>query len=207
MAAKTKASGRNAPLTQPGVQAKAARTRRLKASASSKTVANVSSTANADDAPKMGRPTKLDAKIIEQARKLCQLGATEPELAYFFEVSLGTIKNWRIANSDFATAMALGKQHSDARVEQSLFARAIGYEHPAVKVFLDPRTGRTVEHHYVERFPPDTNACMFWLKNRMPDVWRDKFELDPLGAEEAAILAQEAVAKAMATVAAPTDKS
>lgn len=23
-------------------------------------------------------------------------------------------------------------------------------------------------------YPPDTTACIFWLKNRRPDLWRDK---------------------------------
>ena len=180
--------------------ANGAKTRKLRAATSTKTVANVSVAAGQSDAPKPGRPTKLDVKTIDQARKLCSLGATEAELAYFFEVSIGTIRNWRVMNSDFATAMALGKEHSDARVEQSLFARAVGFEHPAVKIFIDQRTGRTLEHHYTERFAPDTNACMFWLKNRKPEVWRDKFDLPAVPPEEGALIAQEAVAKAMATV-------
>lgn len=179
---------------------KSAASRRIAGAASPRSVANVSSAVvGIGAAPKMGRPTKLSAEVIEQVRKLCQLGSTEAELAFFFEVSLQTIRNWRATNSDFATAMALGKQHSDARVERSLFARAVGFEHPAVKVFLDPRTGRTVEHHYTEVYPPDTRACEFWLKNRLPDLWKDKFEMPAVPPEEAATIAQEAVAKAMAT--------
>ena len=26
---------------------------------------------------------------------------------------------------------------------------------------------------YIERYAPDTTACIFWLKNRRPDLWRD----------------------------------
>jgi hypothetical protein len=29
---------------------------------------------------------------------------------------------------------------------------------------------------YVEHVPPDTVACIFWLKNRRSDLWRDKRE-------------------------------
>jgi hypothetical protein len=26
----------------------------------------------------------------------------------------------------------------------------------------------------MRHYPPDTTACIFWLKNRRPDLWRDK---------------------------------
>jgi hypothetical protein len=29
---------------------------------------------------------------------------------------------------------------------------------------------------YTERYPPDTAAAIFWLKNRQPKHWRDKVE-------------------------------
>ena len=43
-----------------------------------------------------------------------------------------------------------------------------------------------VEKHY----PPDVTACIFWLKNRMREEWRDKQEVQHTGAGDfaAAIL-------------------
>ena len=35
------------------------------------------------------------------------------------------------------------------------------------------RDGEIVEHHYIEHYPPDPTSCIFWLKNRRPDRWRD----------------------------------
>ena len=29
---------------------------------------------------------------------------------------------------------------------------------------------------YVEHLPPDTTACIFWLKNRRRDEWRDRVD-------------------------------
>ena len=56
-----------------------------------------------------------------------------------------------------------------------------------------------------KRYPPDVVACIFWLKNRRPDIWRDKREEAPnLTPEEAAREAQEAVQRARATSAAPS---
>ena len=66
---------------------------------------------------------------------------------------------------------------SDSRVEKSLYQRANGYSHPAVKVFMT-RDGKTVEHKYIEHYPPDVTACLFWLKNRRPDRWRDVHNIE-----------------------------
>ena len=34
----------------------------------------------------------------------------------------------------------------------------------------------------VKHYPPDTAACIFWLKNRQKSKWRDKQEVEQSGA-------------------------
>lgn len=46
-----------------------------------------------------------------------------------------------------------------------------GYSYDAVKIFQ--HNGKPVKVPYVEHVPPDTTACIFWLKNRKPEAWRD----------------------------------
>ena len=31
---------------------------------------------------------------------------------------------------------------------------------------------------YVEHVPPDTTACIFWLKNRRREDWRDRVDIE-----------------------------
>lgn len=121
-----------------------------------------------------GRPSKYKPEYVEQARKLCELGATERELADFFEVGERTLLRWRNANQEFADAVRIGKERADARVEQSLYRKALGYTFDSVKIFQ--HQGAVVEARYVEHVPPDTVACIFWLKNRKPREWRDKVD-------------------------------
>lgn len=122
----------------------------------------------------MSRPTKYRAEFAEQARKLCRLGATDVELADFFEVALSTLNKWKLSHKEFSESIKSGKTLGDAEVADKLFKRATGYSHEAVKIFNDE--GRPLIVPYTEHYPPDTTAAIFWLKNRRPDLWRDKVQ-------------------------------
>jgi hypothetical protein len=138
-------------------------------------------------------------KKAAQIEKLCMLGATDVEIAAFFDVTHGTLQVWRVQSEIVAKALKIGKVPSDQRVERSLFDRAVGCERATVKVFFNPRTGQVVEHHYMEKYPPDPLSCIFWLKNRKPDSWRERYDTPPVDPQEAAVLAQEVLARAMSS--------
>lgn len=119
-----------------------------------------------------GRPSKYQPQFPLQALKLCRLGATDPELANFFEVAISTISKWKLDYPEFSEALKKGKTLADAEVADKLFKRATGYSHKAIKMFT--HMGEIVSKEYIERYPPDTTACIFWLKNRQSAKWRDK---------------------------------
>lgn len=127
---------------------------------------------------KGGRPSNYQPEYSEQAYKLCLLGATDADLADFFEVTEQTVNNWKTAHPVFFESLKRGKRSADAEVAQSLFKRANGYSHEAVKIVADAKTGSEHVVPYTEHYPPDTTACIFWLKNRRPDAWRDKHEIE-----------------------------
>lgn len=124
----------------------------------------------------MGRPSKYRAEFAAQALKLCRLGATDKELGDFFGCSEQTINAWKDAHPEFLESLKGGKALADAEVADKLFKRATGYEHQAVKIVANANTGQEHIVEYTERYAPDTTACIFWLKNRRPDVWRDKVD-------------------------------
>lgn len=129
----------------------------------------------------IGRPSKYRSEFAEQARKLCLLGATDKELADFFGISTGTLDNWKNEYPEFLSSLKEGKDLADAVVAEKLFKRATGYEHKAVKIVADAKTKDEHIVEYTERYPPDTTACIFWLKNRQRDKWRDKVETEHSG--------------------------
>ena len=123
----------------------------------------------------VGRPSKFKPEYVEQARKLTQLGATDREVAEFFNVSEQTLNTWKHVHPEFLVSLKLGKETADRRVEQSLYRRAVGYSYDAEKIFT--YEGQPVRVPYVEHVPPDTTACIFWLKNRRRDLWRDRVDV------------------------------
>jgi hypothetical protein len=126
-----------------------------------------------------GRPTKYQPEYPEQAAKLCTLGAKDTDLANFFDVSVATINNWKIEHPEFLESLSAAKQAADARVVRSLYERATGYNHPEDKIFQfegSPVIVPTIKH-----YPPDTTACIFWLKNRNQAEWRDKQDIEHSG--------------------------
>lgn len=124
----------------------------------------------------MARPSKYKPEFVKQAEKLCALGATDIELADFFEVNVATLYRWKNEHPEFCEALKVSKEIADDRVERSLFARANGYEHDEVDIRV---VGGGIVTTPIRKFyPPDTTACIFWLKNRRPDLWRDKVEQD-----------------------------
>jgi hypothetical protein len=122
----------------------------------------------------MGRPSSYMPEYDEQAEKLCKLGATDAELADFFDVSEVTLNAWKKEFPTFLKSLKAGKLQADANIGEKLYQRAQGYSHP--DVHISNYQGAISITPIVKHYPPDTTAAIFWLKNRRPEQWRDKTE-------------------------------
>jgi len=122
----------------------------------------------------MARPTKYKEEFPKQAYKLCLIGATDAQLANFFEVTESTLNNWKHEYPEFLESLKDGKSVADGEVAKSLFHRAKGYSHKAVHI--SNYQGEIAQTEIIKEYPPDTTACIFWLKNRQSEMWRDKRE-------------------------------
>ena len=62
-------------------------------------------------------------------------------------------------------------------VAERLFRRATGYEHKAVKIVADAKTGAEHQDEPSGDIRPTPRRVFFWLKNRRrPDLWRDRID-------------------------------
>lgn len=119
-----------------------------------------------------GRPTKYDPRFVPIAAQMCKMGATDADLAAAFEVSISTVKLWAVQHEDFSAAIKLNKELANDWVEKSLYERAKGYSCDEVDIRVVE--GQIVKTPIVKHYPPDTASMIFWLKNRRPDLWREK---------------------------------
>lgn len=137
---------------------------------------------------KTGAKSLYRDDYVKQALNLCRLGATDTDIANSFGVSNTTVTRWKHAHPEFMEALRSGKIQADANVANRLYQRATGYTFTDVKVFMEK--GQPVKVPYRKHCPPDVLACIFWLKNRRPDLWRDKVSAEISGPEGGPIQAQ-----------------
>lgn len=87
------------------------------------------------------------------------------------------INRWKVDHPDFCRAIKDGKLISDMDVAERLHQRALGFEYEEAQAHklktVEYKEGKRVkeperpEPIMVKRVvPPETTACIFWLKNR-----------------------------------------
>jgi len=123
-----------------------------------------------------GRPTDYCEAFNWQAEKLCMLGHTNDDLAFFFDVATSTIDNWLVKHPEFLGAVKAGRIVADMDVSASLYQRAVGYSCTETKVFCV--NGEIIEHQVIKHYPPEVGACKYWLNNRQPELWKEKVVLE-----------------------------
>jgi len=104
-------------------------------------------------------------------------GATVEEIADEMGVALSTIYKWRETHPEFSEALNESRALADMDVERTLYQRAMGGKSRETKKVIEivdgqPQVKRVEETE--RELAPDVTACIFWLKNRQPQLWRDR---------------------------------
>jgi len=107
-------------------------------------------------AKKTGRPSNIGKIDFDMVFKLYKMGLTDKQVAEIINISESTLNNYKKEYPEFLQSLKRGKEISDNTVVNALYQKAIGYN------------GN----------PPDTTACIFWLKNRLPGEWRERQTID-----------------------------
>lgn len=107
-------------------------------------------------------------------------GLTDEQIAKNLGIAYSTLREYREKHSALSAALKKGKEVVDTEVENALLKRALGYtyEEETIEELADGTIKtKTVTKHMAG----DTTAQIFWLKNRKPDVWRDKTAVEHSG--------------------------
>ena len=150
-----------------------------------------------------GRPTKFDKSKIPILEMLYKKGFTDEEVATVIGVTRRTIENWKVQKPDFFHTIKDWKSQADAEVERSLYERACGYTCKDTK-FATHEGNITDAREYDKHFPPDPTSMIFWLKNRKPNKWREKVDIEsggePLKMAPAVIVTTDKTAKQLKAI-------
>ena len=98
---------------------------------------------------KLKQSVKMDQLNLEKVEVIASMGLTDEQIAVILEISPRTLNYWK-KHPGFLQSLKRGKLKADFQITQSLYAKAKG---------------------------GDTTAMIFWLKNRQPELWRDKHDI------------------------------
>ena len=102
-------------------------------------------------------------------------GLTDEQIAHNIGITAKTLYEWKNKYSKFSETLKRGKEVVDRQVENALLKRALGYEVTEVTEEYIEELGRMeVTKRVTKHIAGDTTAQIFWLKNRKPEEWRDK---------------------------------
>lgn len=122
---------------------------------------------------------------------MARSGLTNEQIAAELKVTRRSLQAWRTQYPAVRKALEQGKDVIDSKVEESLLGRALGMRTEEVtekQIVVAPDKGpdgepapaddkpkMVVVERQVKRkrLAPDVAACIFWLKNRRPDTWRE----------------------------------
>ncbi len=132
----------------------------------------------------VGRPLSLTDKDKEKIIRLAKYGFTDIQIADVFGITKATLNNYKKNDPEFFASLKASKELADVDVIESMYKRATGYECIEEKQFFDAKNNDVITHNAIKHYPPDPTSMIFWLKNRQPDKFREKVDVEQSGAIE-----------------------
>lgn len=121
--------------------------------------------------PKWEEWTKADGLILIEG--WARDGLTEAQIAHNMDINVKTLWEWKNKYPPIGNALKRTKEIVDREVENALYKRAVGFSYEETKVEIMP-DGSKKGIQITKYVAPDPTACIFWLKNRRPNDWRNK---------------------------------
>lgn len=118
----------------------------------------------------------LDPEGLLRIEGWARDGLVDEQIAQNIGINPATLYDWKKRYPEISKALKKGKEVVDRQVENALLKRALGYEYDEITTEYGKETKRVTK-----QVVPDTTAQIFWLKNRKPDQWRDKRDIEHSG--------------------------
>lgn len=119
-------------------------------------------------------------------------GLNDEQISKNLGIKPSTLYEWKNKYPEISEALKRGKEIVDIEVENTLLSKALGFKESVIKAFKvkniiyddGKKVSEKEEIIYANEevyIPPDTTSIIFWLKNRKPDTWRDKKDVEMSG--------------------------
>ena len=99
------------------------------------------------------------------------------DIAFNMGISGSKLSQWRNQYEEIDDALKSGKEVVDYRVENALLKCALGFETKEITVTIgkQQKGGKwfdITKETKTKEFAPNVTACLAWLNNRKPDIWK-----------------------------------
>ena len=115
------------------------------------------------------------------AEKYARQGLSDTQIAANLGIVVGTFYKYQNEHIEFKEAIKRGKKPVDIEVENKLLKRALGYQYTEEQREIEMIDGQPVIKKIkttTKEVAPDVGAIAFWLKNRNPNDWKERKEID-----------------------------
>lgn len=129
----------------------------------------------------MGRKSKYFSHIqpkLKEIREWISAGCTEKEIYEDLKISHNTWNNYKNKYEEFSETIKKASVSANRQVKAALFRRAIGFEQDKFEKTFNADGDLVKEKTIREKVLPDVGAIIFWLKNKLPNEFRDKITHD-----------------------------
>lgn len=130
-----------------------------------------------------GSKGKYDPKTFPAlAEGYARAGLIDTEICERLRISQTSFYKYQELHPEFTEAIKRGKAPVDFEVENALLKRAMGFEYEEktteVEIGADGQPRPAKIRTTKKMIAGDVGAQAFWLKNRKPETWRDKHDVN-----------------------------
>jgi hypothetical protein len=120
--------------------------------------------------------TQYNPAMLHMVTCLALKGCTDTDIANALNIGHATIDLWKRTRPEFLEALTRGKEQADAKVAESLYKVAIGFDYP-MQVIKEYHGKYEVIDIMIHK-PPNAWAAAKWLSMRDPVRWRETHDVN-----------------------------
>lgn len=130
---------------------------------------------------KVGRKPKSDYWLTEEGlgriTEWMESGLSLKQLSQNMGIAYGTLFEWQKDFAELSDTIKKGQMVVTEHIENAMYQAATGYTYEEETSELMSNGEMKVVKKVTKSQAPNVAAQIFWLKNKSPELWKDKVEV------------------------------